>query len=301
MSTMRCLGRPKARFALGVGTAAGVAVGIWGVPGASTASAHPVSITLNYTCSVSGVSRTVPMEIHADVPDSVAVGKPSPEFALDATTTASQDITRAIHTFIGDLKSFEGTVDTNVELRSRQRNFQVPVRFRINKVTIPQSDRAFAVTATGTAPSRTFHKPGTVRIAVGNLNVALVGKKANGKRLGPVNSACKLDAHQSPVVASFAITGTRTTTGSPASSGTSGTGATTGSPPSGASGTSATTGSASAGASALSPSHADAAVRGTTAMTGQDTKDLILLAVGTLVAGGGVFLFGSRLKHRHRA
>ncbi|MDF2261454.1 hypothetical protein [Streptantibioticus ferralitis] len=43
---------------------------------------------------------------------------------------------------------------------------------------------------------------------------------------------------------------------------------------------------------------ANGTVRGATANTGQDTKDLMLLAVGTLVAGGGVFLLGSRLKRR---
>jgi hypothetical protein len=286
MSIGHSLGRPKARFALGVATAAGVAVGIVGVSGAGTASAHSVSSTLNYTCSAFGVSRPFPMQIHADVPDSVAVDKPSPEFAFDATTTVSKDDTRLIHTFLGDLKSIEGTVDTNVELRSQEGNVNVPVHFGISSVTIPGADRAFPVTATGTVPSRTFHKPGNVRIAVGDLTVTLVGKQANGKPLGEVNAACKLDAHEQPVVASFAITGAGTTTGSPAS-GTSGTGA--------------TTGSASARGSALSPSHADATVQGTTAMTGQDTKDLILLAVGTLVAGGGVFLFGSRLKHRRHA
>lgn len=286
MSTGHSLGWPKTRFALGIVAAAGVAVGIVGVPGADTASAHPVSTTLNYTCSAFGFSRSIPMEIHADVPGSVAVGKPSPEFAFDATTTVSKEDTRRIHIFLKDLKSIEGTVDTNVELRSQQGNFKVPVRFRSNKVTIPESDRAFAVTATGTAPSRPFHKPGTVRIAVGDLNLTLVGKQANGERLGPVNPACKLDAHQPSVVASFAITGT---------------GATTVSAASGASGAGATTGSASAGASPVSPSHGDATARGTIAMTGQDTRDLVLLAVGTLVAGGGVFLFGSRLKHRRRA
>ncbi|MGW3950815.1 DUF6801 domain-containing protein [Streptomyces sp. NPDC004752] len=278
-------GRARARFALGVVTAAGVAVGIVGAPGAGTASARPASITLNYTCKVSVVSRTVPMEIHTDVPDSVAVGKPSPELTFDATTTASKEDTHLIHTLLADLKSIEGTVDTNVELRSQEGIFRVPVRFRINKVTIPNADRAFAVTAAGTVPSRTFRKRGTVRIAVGDLNLTLVGKQANGKPVGRVNPACKLDAHQSPVVASFAITGTDTTTGS-ASSGTSGTGA--------------TTGSASAGASAVSPSHADTTVQGTMATTGQDTKGLTLLAAGVLVAGGGAFLFGSRLKRRRR-
>ncbi|WP_326611067.1 DUF6801 domain-containing protein [Streptomyces scopuliridis] len=285
MGTENSSGRPKARFALGAVTAAGVAVGIVGAPGAGTASARPVSITLNYTCKVSGISRTVPMEIHADVPDSVAVGKPSPEFAFDATTTASKEDTQLIHAFLRDLKSIEGTADTNVELRSQQGTFKVPVRFSINKVTIPESNRAFAVTAAGTVPSRTFHKQGTVRIAVGDLNLTLVGKQANGKPVGQVNPACKLDAHQSPVVASFAITGKGTTTGPP---------------PSGTSGTGATTGSASAGASAVSPSHAEATAQGTMATTGQDTKGLILLAAGVLVAGGGVFLFGSRLKRRRR-
>jgi Family of unknown function (DUF6801) len=286
MSNGHSLGKSKARFALGIATAAGVVVGIVGVSGVGTASARSVSSTLNYTCSAFGVSRPFPMQIHADVPDSVAVGKPSPEFAFDATTMASKDDTRLIHTFLGDLKSIEGTVDTNVELRSQEGNVNVPVHFGINPVTIPGSDRAFPVTATGTVSSRTFHKPGNVRIAVGDLVVTLVGKQANGKPLGRVNAVCNLDAHEQPVVASFAITGTGTTTGSPAS---------------GTSGTSATTGSASARGSALSPSHADATVQGTIAMTGQDTKDLILLAVGTLVAGGGVFLFGSRLKHRCRA
>ncbi|MFJ2913654.1 DUF6801 domain-containing protein [Streptomyces sp. NPDC087228] len=273
----------KMRVALEVATAAGIVAGVVGGSGAGAAFAHPVSLTLNYTCSVSLFSKSVPMEIHLDIPDSVAVGKPTPEFTLDATTTVSKEETHLIHTSLGGLKSIEGTANANTELRSPEGNFSVPVHFSINKVTIPDSDRAFAITATGTTPSRTFHRPGNVQIAVGDLTLKLVGQKANGRPLGTVNAACKLNAHPHPVVASFKITRTGKTTGSPAS-GTSGAGA--------------TTGSTSAGASALPTSMDNGTARGTTANTGQDTKDLTLLAVGTLVAGGSLFLLSSRPKRR---
>lgn len=278
--------RSKTRVALGAATAAGVVAAVVGFSGADAASAHPVSLALNYTCSVFVFSKPVLMEIHSDLPDSVAVGRSSPESALSATTTVTKDETHMIHSLLGQLKSVEGTVDANTEWHSPEGDLHVPVHFRIKKAAIPESDRAFTLTAKGTAPSRTFHQPGSVHISVGNLTMKLVGHKANGQSLGTVGAACKLDAHPQPVVASFEVTRSGKTTAPPAS-GTSGAGG--------------TTGSASAGASARPASTADGAARDTMANTGQDTKDLTLLAVGALAAGGGLLLHGSRLKRRRRA
>ena len=226
------------------------------------------------------------MEIHSDLPDSVAVGRPSPKVPLDATMMVSKDRTHLIHTLLGGLKSVDGTVDANTEWHSQEGDSSVPVHFDINKVAIPDSDRAFAITAKGTAPSRTFHRTGNVQIAVGDLTFKLVGRKANGRPLGAAHVPCKPATHTPSVVASFEVTGSGKTT-APPTSGTSGAGG--------------TTGSTSAGASARPASTASGAARDTMANTGQDTKDLTLLAVGTLVAGGGLFLHGSRLKRRRRA
>ncbi|MFE7659482.1 DUF6801 domain-containing protein [Streptomyces celluloflavus] len=280
MNGRRNAARSKTRVVLRVATAAGIIAGAMGVSGAGAAFAHPVSRTLNYTCSAYRLNRTVPMVIHSDIPDSVVAGKSIPKFPLDATTTVSKEDAHLIHIAIGDLKSIEGTVDANAELHSPDGDFNVPVHFNIKKVTLPDSDRAFAVKATGTTPSRTFHKPGNVQIAVGDLTLKLAGQTANGETLGPINVGCKLNAHPRPVVASFKVVGAGKAAGSPASG---------------------TSGAASAGASALPASMGDGTGRGTIANTGQGTKDLTLLAVGALVAGGGLFLLSSRAKRRRHA
>lgn len=259
------------------------AVGVAGVSGAGVASAHPVSLTLNYSCSVSLFHTSVPMEFHSDLPDSVAVGRLSPASALDATTTVTKDETHLIRSSLGDLKSFEGTVDADTRWHSPDGDFSVPVHFAVAKVTVPGSDRAFPVKATGTAPSRTFHRPGPVQVAVGKLTLRLAGRKADGRPFGTVTATCKLGTPAQAVVASFAITNAGRTTG-PAATGTSGAGSTTGSP--------------SGRTSAPTTSTANGTAPGTLSNTGQDTKDLMLLTVGTLAAGGAFFLHGSRLKRR---
>lgn len=276
--------RSKTMTTLGVAAAAGIVAGIVGVSGAGTASARPVSLTLDYTCTVGPwISEKVPMRIHTDIPDSVAAGTSSPQFTLDAATTVSKDETHLIHTYLGSLKSVEGTVDAQTQLHSPDGDFSVPVHFGVHRVTIPGSDRAFDVTATGTAPPHTFHRTGIAQVTVGDLSLKLLGRKANGQTMGPVTLACRLDTHPQPVVASFRVTGT---------------GQTSGSPTPGASGAGVTTGSPSAGASAPPASTGSGTAAGTMANTGQNTRDLILLTVGTLAAGGGLLLAGARLKRR---
>ncbi|MGW7579046.1 DUF6801 domain-containing protein [Streptomyces sp. NPDC054765] len=312
MATRRRMERPRVRMALGVVTASGAAVAVLGMSGAGTAAAQPVSRTLKYSCTVPVIkNQPFTIKIEADIPQSVPVGKASRKFAIGARTTVNADLTAKLH-WIG-VKSVEGTVAAQIGVSAPQSDRRIRVPLGITKTSIPGSG-SFDVAATGAAPALTFSRPGHAWITAGDLAVHVVGKKAGGGVLGEVDARCRLDAGQKKAVGSFEITGPGKTPGST----TSGTSTTSG--PSGTSGTATTSGPSgmsAKGANAKGMSakgttasgatpdrtsfatHDEAA--GTTTTSGEDTGDLVLPIVGTLVAGAVAFCFGSWLKNRRRA
>lgn len=308
-------GRPRARIALGIATVVGAAGGTVGVLGAGTAVAHPVSLTLRYTClspaPLFASDQPITVSIDSDIPSSLAVGAPSPKFVINTVTTGTATLTRIARLF--GVRTIEGTSDANTTVVAPQGNIDVTVHLVIPRTTLPASGPA-EVEATGTTPTRTFSQPGNGRITVGDLILHLDPKNASGKSLlpTPATVSCKVDAEQNKVLALFDITATRTTTAS-TPSGTTGT-TTSGTPRPTISGTAgfptdgtpSSTTSGTPGATALTNSTANSTATGMTTTGGQGTRDLTLLAVGALVAGALVagaaaFFFGSRLKNHRRA
>ncbi|WP_159048583.1 DUF6801 domain-containing protein [Streptomyces sp. NRRL F-4489] len=325
------------RITVAVVAASATASGVLGVIGAGTAAAQPLSRTFSYTCSSLLIgNHPFTAKITADIPNAVAVGTPGKTITVKAVATVGASFTQWLAT--AGLKTLGGTVDANAHVAAPQDDFDVTVPFRMATTSVPASG-PFNVTATGSATTHAFSHPGKGRITAGGLTLHLLGKNATGNLALRGDAPCTLNPGQSNVVASFAITkpgsaGSATpshSTGSPPSAtappttGSMGAAAprpTTGSmdaavpPPT----TSADTGPATRSATATSgnpnpgasstptvrnPSRAaprptEAALAGEAPATGQNTRDLVLLAVGVLVACAAAFGLGARLRNRRR-
>jgi hypothetical protein len=270
----------RAKFRLGAATAVGAAVAITGVAGAGTAFARPVSLTLKYTCTASGATAPVTLEINSDVSASVAVNERTPKFPVSVAAKVNATQTGLLNR--AGVKSVEGWADATVGVTAPQGNRQVPVRFTVHN-SVPGSG-SFKVTARGTTPSLTFSKPGTGHLtAVTDINVHVTARDASGKALGSSNGTCTPQAGQPNVVASFVITGKGQTNGSSTTSGTSSTPAPR----------AAATPASRKSTNGLTATRALAA-------TGQDTGDVVLLAVASLAAGATAFSVGARWKNLRR-
>ncbi|MGY5135254.1 DUF6801 domain-containing protein [Streptomyces nigrescens] len=230
-----------ARGAMGLATAVGVAGGMLGVFGAGTAAAAPTSLTLRYRCAFPYVgAQPVTMKIDSDIPKSAVVGRPTPKFRIDAVVPVSSDRTKVIR--LAGVRSIEGTADAKALVAAPQGDLDVSLPFDVSRTNVPESG-SFHVKATGAAPARTFTRPGSAKITIGDLTLRLALKDARGNPTGPgeVDAPCTLDAGQNTVVASFDITGAKTPSGSVTSGSTCTAGA--GAPGAQTSGSAGSTGS----------------------------------------------------------
>ncbi|MFJ4532689.1 DUF6801 domain-containing protein [Streptomyces nigrescens] len=234
-----------------------------GVFGAGTAAAAPTSLTLRYRCAFPYVgAQPVTMKINSDIPKSAVVGRPTPKFRIDAVVPVSSDRTKVIR--LAGVRSIEGTADAKALVAAPQGDLDVSVPFDVSRTNVPESG-SFHVKATGAAPARTFTRPGSAKITIGDLTLRLALKDAKGNPTGPgeVDAPCTLDAGQNTVVASFDITGAKTPSGSVTSGATGTAGA--GAPGAQTSGSTGSTGSAgSAGSTGSTGSATDGTTRSTT-------------------------------------
>lgn len=262
-------------------TAVAFAGGIVGVPGAGSAAADPVSLTLRYTCSTSLIDDLpVTVRIDSDIPESAAVGQPTPKFVVTAAVPVDAGATKLLSK-IG-VKTIEGTVDGKARVAAPEGDTDVTLPFSV-KADIPVSG-SFDVKVTGSAPALTFTQPGSAKVTVGDLVAHLTPKDASGDAMfpGKIDARCTMDTGQRNVLALFQITGDGTTTG-PSTSGTTGSGTTgsgtTGTTDAAASGTSETDETAS-GATAAKPN-------GVLPQTGAGATPWLLGGAGLLLAAGG--------------
>lgn len=272
------LSGPAARSSFRLATGVVVAGGIVGALGAGPAAADPVSRTFRYTCSTRLIENLpVAVRLESGIPKSAAVGRPTPKFVVNAAVPVNADATKILGK-IG-VKTVEGTVDAKASVAAPEGD--IDVTFPANmKANVPASG-SFYAKATGSAPALTFRQPGSAKITVGDLVAHLTPRDASGDVTfpGKIDARCELDAGKKNVLASFHITGTRTTTG-PSASGTSGTSDTA------ASGTSAADETAS-GATAAKP-------KGALSQTGADVSPWLLGGVGVLLASGAGAIFAAR-------
>jgi len=276
---------PVARRARGLTMAVGLAGASVGVFGAGPAAADPLSLELRYTCSVLAAhDRPGTVKIDSDVPTSAAVGRPTPKFVIRAAVPVKAADAEGLRR--AGIKTIQGTVEAKVRVTAPEGDTNLRVPFHVARTHVPASG-PFLVKATGTAPSRTFSRPGRAKITIGDLTVHVT---ASGVMTVKLDVPCKLDPRQHHVVASLGIAGKGTTAG-PDPSGTAETA------------TSGTTGSQNPGGGgrAGATTEGPAGPSGNLATTGsQGTTRLIALAAGTVVLGTMAVAAAFRFRSRSR-
>ena len=124
--------------ALGIAATVTAAVSIVGASGSRTASAEPVSLTLHYTCTFSGLgNQPVTMELESDIPNSMKVGKASPKSALDGVATVGASFTQLAA--LAGAKTLEGSLDGNATVTAPQGSIPLTVPMTIPRTPIPPS------------------------------------------------------------------------------------------------------------------------------------------------------------------
>ncbi|WP_338059790.1 DUF6801 domain-containing protein [Streptomyces natalensis] len=321
--SIRC-GRPRMRIILAVATASAAASGLVGGIGAGTATAQPPSRTFGYTCSSLVIGdQPFTAEIDSDIPKSVAVGAPSKTITVKAVATVGAGFTQWLAS--AGMKTLGGTVDARAHVAAPQNDFDVTVPFRMAATSVPASG-PFKVTATASATTGTFSHPGKGAVTAGGLTLHLLAKNASGTVTLAGDAPCTLNAGQSDVVASFDITTPSPAPSTTPSPSTGSAASTTPRPTTGSVGaavpkptmsqgagpakdSAATPGNPSPRASSTptvtnptraTPRSTEPTIVGKSSAAGQDTGDLILLAVGALVACAAAFLLGMRLKNHRR-
>ncbi|MFE7314158.1 DUF6801 domain-containing protein [Streptomyces sp. NPDC057555] len=307
------------------------ASGLVGVIGAGTAAAQPISRTFGYTCSSPLIGdQPFTVEIESDIPHSVAAGTPSNVIAVHAVATVGASFTQWLAS--AGMKTLGGTVDARAHVAAPQDDFDVTVPFHMATANVPASG-PFKVTATASATSRTFSHPGKGTVTAGSLTLHLLAKNATGTLALQGDAPCTLNADQSNVVTSFDVTKPSSAPSAtpPASTGPVASAAprqTTGAVGAAVPGPTVSEGAGPAKGSATTPgnpsprasspraSHptpvtnssrptprsrsTEPAIVPKPSAAGQDTGDLILLAVGALVACAAAFFLGMRLKIHRR-
>jgi hypothetical protein len=234
----------------------------------------------------------VTVRIDSDIPESAAVGQPTPEFVVNASVPVEADTTKALGR-IG-VKTIEGTVEAKVRVTAPDGDTDLRVPFRV-KTDVPASG-SFHVRGTGSAPPLTFTLPGRANVSVGDLVARLTPKDASGDVTfpGEIEARCTMDPGQDDVIAWFRIAGTGTTTG-PADSGTTGA---TGPADSGTTGATGTSGSGAPAADEATSGTAASKPKGVLSETGAGGTPWLLGGAGVLLAAGAGAVFAVRRTRR---
>ncbi|MEU8634620.1 DUF6801 domain-containing protein [Amycolatopsis sp. NPDC048633] len=206
-------GKKKTVAAAAVAAAVGlVATAL--VAGAQTSAADPVSLTLNYHCTLPLVgSQSLKVVINTDLPATVNTGQPTGAFDIKAVSTINADTVAGL-SLIG-ATTIEGTATAAATVAAPGLTLPVSVPIALDKTNIPASGE-LNINAAGKTPSLTFTQPGQAKITVGDLNLKVTPRKADGSVTGitpdgTIDAPCTQDAGQANTLATITINGGGTT------------------------------------------------------------------------------------------
>lgn len=181
----------------------------------TSASADPVSVTLTYQCTYPLIG-TQPMSVivNSDMPQTLNVGESTGAFDLDAVATAQGNTWVGLN--IVSATSIEGSVASQANLSGTNLSLDLNVPLVLESQPIPPTNGDFDLIAAGQTPPLTFSEQnlGTVTITVGNIDLALLARKADGSPVifaesdpatGIFPAPCILDAGQDNVLHSFEV------------------------------------------------------------------------------------------------
>ncbi|MFS8102728.1 hypothetical protein LFM09_36930 [Lentzea alba] len=171
--------------------------GALSVATAGTSSAATAELSITYSCqfSVAGTHDAPTTVTSSDLPDSAAVGVPTAPAATSATSTVSDDVRNTLW-WIGG-RSVDGTMTTNITVDNAGAVQTLTSTSTIPNTPVPSSG-TFQVVATGTLPALTLANAGTTTISLGDANLALTPRYANGEPtwIGVVQVPCTVKAGQ---------------------------------------------------------------------------------------------------------
>lgn len=164
-------------------------------PGWSAAAT--ASLSLDYTCVFPMIEeQSLQVAIEAEMPEQVAVGEATGEFAIQATATASPEAWNGLY-FVGG-RTIEGVVDAEANISGPGLELPLTMPMTVAEQPMPDNGDNFQIDADGATPSLTFNEPGEVTISVGDLVMLLEPRDANGALtgLGPFEAECAVDPNQ---------------------------------------------------------------------------------------------------------
>lgn len=294
--------------ALAVGA---VVVGGSALLGTGVGNAATATLTLVYNCPfplIGDQEMTVHIEV-ADLPDSAVVNQPTPATTVTATATVPATATEGL-ALVG-AATVEGTARATTRADNAGTVYDINADLTVGLTTVPASG-PFDTVATGGTPPVAFPAAGFTTIDVGDFEVTLTPRKADGSEtgLGTFVSPCTLLPGQATRLHEFTVEGdtttgptttttTETSTTGPTSTTTGGSSTTT---TTSSGGTGTTTTATSATSTTTTPqavvpvSYPDQG--GKLAYTGAEVKGALLLAGALLAMGGGTFYHLRRARHR---
>ncbi|NBH06138.1 DUF6801 domain-containing protein [Amycolatopsis sp. SID8362] len=203
-------GKKKTAVAAAAATAAVGLVASALVLGAQASAADPISLTLNYHCTFPLVgSQGLKVVINTDLPTTVNTGQPTGAFDIKAVSTINADTVSGL-SLIG-ATTLEGTATAAATVAAPGLNLPVNVPITLDKTNIPASGE-MNINAAGKTPSLTFTQPGQAKITVGDLNLKVTPRKADGSVTGitpdgTIDAPCTQDTGQNNTLATITING----------------------------------------------------------------------------------------------
>jgi hypothetical protein len=179
------------------------------------ASAVPVSLNLDYTCTYPLIgTQPLSIVINSDMPESMPVGQSTGAFDLDVVATAKGNTWGGLN--IVSATSIEGTATAYSNISGNNLSLDLQVPTNIANQAIPPQAGDFDLIATGQTPPLTFTESnvGDIVITVGNLDMALLARKADNSPVffaesdpttGVFPSICTMVAGQDNVLHTFEV------------------------------------------------------------------------------------------------
>ncbi|MDQ7805110.1 hypothetical protein Q5425_15295 [Amycolatopsis sp. A133] len=215
------MSHPRGKKKTVAATAAAGAVGLVATAllvGAQTSAADPISLTLNYHCTLPLVgSQSLKVVINTDLPTTVNTGQATGAFDIKAVSTINADTVAGL-SLIG-ATTIEGTATAAATVAAPSLNLPVNVPITLDKTNIPASGE-LNINAAGKTPSLTFTQAGQAKITVGDLQLKVTPRKADGSVTGitpdgTIDAPCTQDAGQNNTLATITINGGGGTTTPP--------------------------------------------------------------------------------------
>jgi len=180
--------------------------GALSVATAGTSSAATAELNITYSCNFTLIgAQDMPTTVtSANLPDSAAVGVPTAVSDTTVKSTVSENATSTLN-WLG-AKSVDGTMTSKVPVTNGGATQTLTSVSTIPNTAVPPSG-TFDVTATGTFPAMTLANAGTATISLGNAELKLTPRYANGDPtwLGTITVPCTVKAGQNTSFYTFPV------------------------------------------------------------------------------------------------